>query len=141
MNYWLGVVCRDHVRRGTELGIAQLGHGRRDGLARLASGDWLVYYSPRTSLRGGEPLRACTAIGELPDDEIWQAHEGDFHPWRRRVRYLPDPAETPIRSLRLDLTAAPNWGHQLRRGLIPLSATDFATIRTAMVAPTAVTPS
>jgi len=141
MTYWLGVVCRDHVRRGTELGIAQLGHGRRDLLTRLASGDWLVYYSPRTSLRGGAPLQACTAIGEVPDDEIWQAHEGDFHPWRRRVRYLPEATETPIRSLRLDLTAAPNWGHQLRRGLIQLSDHDFAAIRTTMLAPAAVTPS
>lgn len=140
MNHWLGVVCRDHVRRGTELGIAQLGHGRRDQLARLASGDWLVYYSPRTSLRGGAPLRACTAVGEVPDDEIWQAHEGDFHPWRRRVRYLPAAAEVPIRSLRLDLTAAPNWGHQLRRGLVPLTADDFATIRAAMLTPAEVAP-
>ena len=65
MTAWLGVVCRDHVRRGTTLGIAQLGHGKRDGLARLAAGDWLVYYSPRTSLRGGEPLQAFTAIGGL----------------------------------------------------------------------------
>ena len=132
MSTWLGVVCRDHVRRGTERGIAQLGHGKRDGLARLAAGDRLVYYSPRTSLRNGEPLQAFTAVGVVTDDEIWQAHEGDFHPWRRRVTYLPDPTETPIRSLQLDLTSRPNWGYQLRRGLIPLTDHDFETIRTAM---------
>jgi hypothetical protein len=134
MNHWLGVVCRDHVRRGTGLGIAQLGHGKRDGLARLAAGDWLVYYSPRTSLRDGEPLQAFTALGVVADDEIWQAHEGDFHPWRRRVDYLPDVIETPVRSLGLDLTAQPGWGVQLRRGLIKLTADDFGRIRTAMQA-------
>ena len=132
MKHWLGVVCRDHVRRGTERGIAQLGHGKRDGLARLSAGDWLVYYSPRTSLRNGEPLQAFTALGVVADDEIWQAHEGDFHPWRRRVDYLPDVAETPIRSLGLDLTAGPGWGAQLRRGLVPLTVEDFGRIHAAM---------
>lgn len=133
MKHWLGVVCRDHVRRGTERGIAQLGHGKRDGVARLTAGDRLVYYSPRTSLRDGAPLQAFTAIGTVTDDEIWQAHEGDFHPWRRRVDYLPTAAEIPIRSLRLDLTAEPDWGYQLRRGLIPLTEHDFNEIHAAML--------
>ena len=132
MSAWLGVVCRDHVRRGTQQGIAQLGHGKRDGLARLAAGDWLVYYSPRTSLRDGEPLQAFTALGVVADDEIWQAHEGDFHPWRRRVDYLPEAVETPIRSLPLDLTARPGWGASLRRGLVPLTDDDFGRIQAAM---------
>jgi len=134
MTAWLGVVCRDHVRRGTGLGIAQLGHGKRDGLERLAAGDWLVYYSPRTSLRGGEPLQAFTALGRVSDDEIWQAHEGDFHPWRRRVDYLPDAVETPIKTLRLDLTSRPGWGAMLRRGLVRLSEDDFGRIHAAMQA-------
>jgi hypothetical protein len=132
MSHWLGVVCRDHVRRGTERGIAQLGHGKRDSLARLAAGDWLIYYSPRTSLRNGETLQAFTAIGVVTDDEIWQAHEGDLHPWRRRMDYLANTAQTPIRSLKLDLTAEPHWGYQLRRGLIPLTDHDFEAIRAAM---------
>ncbi|WIM98543.1 EVE domain-containing protein [Actinoplanes oblitus] len=132
MRHWLGVVCRDHVQRGTRLGIAQLGHGKRDGLARLAPGDWLAYYSPRTSLRDGAPLQAFTALGVVADDEIWQAHEGDFHPWRRRIDYLPDVIETPIRSLGLDLTAQPGWGVQLRRGLVELTGADFARIHDAM---------
>ncbi|GAB1691196.1 EVE domain-containing protein [Krasilnikovia sp. M28-CT-15] len=132
MTHWLGVVCRDHVQRGTELGIAQLGHGKRDGLARLAAGDRLVYYSPRTSLRDGEPLQAFTALGVVADDEIWQAHEGDFHPWRRRVNYLPDVVETPIRSLGLSFTAQPGWGIRLRRGLVRLTDDDFGRIHTAM---------
>ena len=132
MTYWLGVVCRDHVRRGVEQGIAQLGHGKRHGLARLAAGDWLVYYSPRTRLRDGDPLQAFTALGVIADDEIWQAHEGDFHPWRRRVDYLPDVTEPPIRSLGLQLTAQPGWGVQLRRGLVPLTGDDFGLIHDAM---------
>jgi len=133
MKYWLGVVCRDHVQRGVGLGIAQLGHGKRDGLARLSPGDWLVYYSPRTSLHDGEVLQAFTAIGEVADPEIWQADEGTFKPWRRRVRYAAARAAS-IRDLPLDLTAQPNWGYQLRRGLISLSEHDFGVIRSAMAA-------
>ena len=135
MTYWLGVVCRDHVRRGRSLGIAQLGHGKRTGLARLAAGDQLVYYSPRTSLLDGEPLQAFTAIGEVAEDEIWQADEGTFKPWRRRVDYLADTVDVGIRGLdgELALTAGPNWGHRLRRGLLELTPADFGLIRSAML--------
>jgi hypothetical protein len=107
----------------------------RDGLARLTAGDWFVYYSPRTSLHGGTPLQAFTALGVVTDGEIWQADEGDFHPWRRRIDYLPDVVETPIGSLPLDLTAQPGWGMRLRRGLVQLTEDDFDRIRTAMLAP------
>jgi len=37
--YWLGVVSRDHVRRGVMLGIAQIGHGKKAGLVRMCPGD------------------------------------------------------------------------------------------------------
>lgn len=136
MKYWLGVVSRDHVHRATKAGIAQLGHGKRPGLARLSPGDWLIYYSPRTSLRDGETLQAFTAIGEIADGEIWQADEGGFQPWRRRVRYVEPAAEVPIRRFdgSLALTSTANWGHQLRRGLVELTEDDFRRIRSAMVA-------
>ncbi len=107
MTYWLGVVSRAHVRRGIALGIAQIGHGKRGGLARMRSGDWLVYYSPR-ELRAGKPLQAFTAIGRVSDDEIWQADEGEFRPWRRRVAYATEAVDAPIQPLidKLDLTTA-----------------------------------
>lgn len=132
MSAWLGVVSADHVRRGVSLGIAQLGHGKRSGLAQLRRGDWLIYYSPKTSMQEGEPLKQFTAVGEVVDDEIWQADEGSFQPFRRRIRYLSDARAVAAAHLTLDLTSEPNWGYQLRRGLIPLSDRDFAAIREAM---------
>ena len=134
--YWLGVVSRDHVRRGVELGIVQTNHGKRPPLARMSAGDGLVYYSPRDAYPDGAPLKAFTALGRIADEEIWQADERDFEPWRRRVDYERDAVEVPIASLsdRLELTAKPNWGYALRRGLIELSPEDFELIAAAMTA-------
>jgi hypothetical protein len=131
---WLGVVSAEHVARGVDRGIAQVHHGKRAGLARMRAGDWLVYYSPQRRLGEKDPVKAFTAVGLLPDDEIWQADEGDFKPYRRRVNYRADARHVPIGELadRLDLTGTPNWGYQLRRGLIPLSDGDLATLHRAM---------
>jgi hypothetical protein len=133
VNAWLGVVSAEHVRRGVNLGIAQIGHGKRAGLARMKAGDTLVYYSPVERLGDGTPLRRFTALGTVADDEIWQADEGDFKPFRRRVRYehaTPVDVES-VRNLLL-LTASPNWGYQLRRGLIPLEEADVQILRSRM---------
>jgi hypothetical protein len=132
MSTWLAVVSADHVARATSLGIVQLGHGKRTPIARMHPGDWLVFYSPRTSLTDGTPLKSFTAIGEVVDDEIWQADDGDFRPYRRRIRYLPVGAPVSVVGLDLDLTSAPNWGYALRLGLVPLSERDLATIRAAL---------
>ena len=134
MTAWLGVVSAEHVTRGVSLGIAQVHHGKRAGLARMRRGDWLIYYSPQRRLGGHEPVRAFTAIGRLPDEEVWQADEGDFRPWRRRVEYLRDARRLPINAVRdqLNLTASPTWGHQLRRGLLQLSDHDLAEIHQRM---------
>jgi hypothetical protein len=133
--YWLGVVSRDHVRRGVELGIAQANHGKRTAAERMRPGDGLIYYSPRTGMRAGAPVRAFTALGVIDDVPVWQADDptGCFRPWRRSVTYR-QIEEVGIDSLRdvLDLTATPNWGMVLRRGLIPLTAHDFALIEAAM---------
>jgi EVE domain len=134
MTAWLGVVSADHVARGVSLGIAQTNHGRRTGLARMRPGDWMVYYSPQQRLGEQVPVQAFTAIGTVTDDEIWQADEGTFKPWRRRVSYRADAHWAPIADLRgqLELTAVPNWGYQLRRGLILLSDHDLIVVREAM---------
>lgn len=134
MKYWLAIVSRDHVKRGVDLGIAQIGHGKRAGVARMHAGDWLIYYSARASLTSKEPLQAFTAVGQISEGPVWQADEGDFNPWRRSVTYVEGAADAPIGPLtqKLELTSVPNWGYQLRRGLVELTERDFRTIRTAM---------
>lgn len=134
MSAWLGVVSAEHVRRGVSLGIAQIGHGKRAGLARMHEGDTLVYYSPVEQLGDSSPLRQFTAIGTIADDVIWQADENGFMPFRRRVRYEnADPVCLDGVKELLTLTSTPNWGYQLRRGLIALDPDDVAVLRAAML--------
>jgi hypothetical protein len=133
MTAWLAVVSADHVRRCVRLGIAQIGHGKRAGLTRMGAGDLLVYYSPRDTLAAA-PLQEFTAIGRIADDQVWQADEGDFRPWRRRVDYDTSASAVALGTVRdrLDLTAVPRWGHQLRRGLVELTDHDADLLATAM---------
>ncbi len=93
--HWLGIVSAAHVGRADALGIAQIGHGKRGSLARMNAGDWLIY-SPREQLGTGSPLQACTAIGQVLDEEVWQAAEGDFTPWCRRVSYVSAAVDARI---------------------------------------------
>lgn len=135
---WLGVVSADHVRHAVSLGIAQIGHGKRSGLDRMRPGDTLIYYSPRERMDDTAALKEFTAFGTVAEGEVYRADEGTFQPFRRRVEYLAELHPVPAADLvgRLDLTSGPNWGYQLRRGLIPLSDNDVAVIRAAMtVAP------
>jgi hypothetical protein len=133
VTYWLGVVSRDHVRQAVTLGVAQIGHGKKAGLARMRAGDSLVYYSPR-EVPDGPPLRSFTAIGRIADGGVWQADEGEFRPWRRRVEYDTGAAEVPLVQVQadLELTQGPYWGYPLRRGVVELSDHDFMRIARAM---------
>ena len=134
MTAWLGVASAEHVRRGVSLRIAQIGHGKRAGLARMEAGDTVIYYSPVEHLGDRTPLRQFTAIGTIADDVIWQADEGDFKPFRRRVIYEDAQALSlgDVKA-RLRLTTPANWGYQLRRGLVPLDPDDEALLRESMV--------
>lgn len=133
MSAWLGVVSAEHVRRAVALGIAQICHGKRGSLSRMQAGDTLIFYSPVQRLGDKMPLRQFTALGEIADDEIWQADEGDFRPFRRRVHYA-DAGPVDLRSVhgQLHLTAEANWGYQLRRGLVLLDPHDVNVLRSAM---------
>src|SRR5438270_13151888 len=89
MRYWINTVSREHVLLGVDGGFTQANHGRASGLKRLGRGDLVAFYSPRTAYPSGESLQRFTAIGEVLDDEPYQAEMApDFRPWRRRMRFL-----------------------------------------------------
>jgi hypothetical protein len=74
--YWIAVASADHARRGRELGIMQVGHGKGAPLRRIHAGDGVIYYSPTVALGGKERLQAFTSIGFAKDDRIYQAEMG-----------------------------------------------------------------
>lgn len=136
MTYWINTVSRDHVERGMAGGFTQANHGKPYMLRKMARGDWIIFYSPKTRFGGGEPLQAFTAIGQVSDDEAYQAEmTPEFHPWRRAVEFLPC-AEAPIRPL-LDglefITDKTRWGYRFRFGVFEIGADDFELLRAAMV--------
>ena len=135
MRGWLGVVSKAHAERGVAGGFIQLCHGKVEPLRRMAEGDRLVIYSPRTEMGGGEPLQAFTAYGIVGPDEIVRVSMApDFHPFRRPVSFLP-AQEAPIRPLlnRLSFTRdEAHWGMALRRGQVPLTMRDLDLIAGAL---------
>lgn len=135
MQYWINTVSRAHVLTGVAGGFTQADHGRDTRLRQLQRGDWLVFYSPRTELRGGEPLQVFTAIGQVADDAPYQIElTSTSHPWRRTVTFTASQ-ETPIQPLIPDLAFIEDkqrWGSSFRRGLFRVERADFARIAAAM---------
>ena len=119
---------------GTAGGFAQAGHGKRSGLARMHAGDRIVYYSPKVTFGGDEPLHAFTALGEVADEEIVQVGMSpDFKPFRRKVNYLYEGA-VMIVPLINDLTFIRNkksWGYAFRFGILEIQKDDFNRIEQA----------
>ena len=136
--YWLGVVSRGHVERGVAGGFAQLCHGKRAPLARMQVGDSAGLLLAADRDGGGAPLQTFTALGRVTGASVYEhAMSADFVPHRRDVAYLPcRPA--PIAPLvdKLSFVKDPKrWGYPLRRGVLPLTAEDFALIARAMQVP------
>jgi DNA-binding MarR family transcriptional regulator/predicted RNA-binding protein len=133
--YWVSTISRDHVLRSVEGGFTQAGHGKASGVKRLKADDWLVYYSPKTSLRDGEPLQAFTAIGRVLDEERYQVEQAPrFTPWRRNIEFVRG-TEAPIRPLIDQLSFIKDkrrWGYMFRVGLFKIPQEDFAVISRAM---------
>ncbi|MGO4559991.1 EVE domain-containing protein [Rhizobiales bacterium 3FA27D7] len=133
--FWLAVASAQHVRRGRTEGFMQVNHGKAAPLRRIRPGDGIVYYSPSTVLGEKDGLRTFTAIGTVRDGEPYQGvMGGGFEPFRRDVAWSA-AGEAPIAPLldRLELSAGkPNWGYQLRFGLIELSEHDYQLIGAAM---------
>lgn len=136
---WINTVSRAHVLGGVEGGFTQADHGRPTRLRKLRRGDRIVFYSPRTEFRGGEPLQAFTALGVVGDDEPYQVEvTPDFRPWRRRVAFDAAARDAPIRPLLDDLSFVSDpkrWGFVFRRGLFAVPCEDAERIASAMGVP------
>ncbi len=130
--YYIGVASREHVLNAIKLNIAQLCHGKRNPLAVMQPGDYLIYYSPTLRFGLKEPCRCFTAIGHVQAEPPYRV--GDFY--RRPVLYLP-AREASILPLIEQLSFIHNkrsWGFPFRRGHFPIQYADFLLIADAMEA-------
>ena len=79
--YWIGVASQDHVKAGVAGGFAQLGHGKHAPVQQLSPGDWVIYYSTKTTMTGGEPVKAFTAIGKVKPGDAYRVERAqELHP-------------------------------------------------------------
>ena len=131
---WIGIVSREHVLKGVKGGFAMLNHGKLAPLIRLAPGDWLIYYSPKTAYPKGEELKSFTASGQVKEAQPYQAEMGPGTTgFRRDIDWLK-VKEVPLADLKDDLDfARGNWGMLARRGMFEITDADREAIRTAMV--------
>ena len=133
--YWILVAARDHVQRGLSGGICQANHGKEAAIRRMKKGDGVLFYSPRVKFGEDEKCQKFTAIGDIPDDLVYQVHLQDgFSPFRRRVAFRPC-AEAPIEPLIPELSFIKNkksWGYLFRFGMFQIPREDFVKIASAM---------
>ena len=131
MRYWVNIISQSHVQDGVAGGFTEADEGRESRLRKMTKGDRLVFYPPRTERLAGQPVQKFTAIGEVADEEPYQA---ESKAWRRRVRFLP-AAEAPVQPLIDNLEFISNkksWGVVFRRGFFEIGESDFKTIAGAM---------
>lgn len=132
---WINTVSLDHVEAAAQGGFTQADHGARRRLGLPQPGDEMVFYSPRTSLQGGEPVRRFTALATITGDEPYQAMVSDtFRPWRLAAAFhLCSPVDAKPLVERLSFIPDPaHWGLPFRRGLFTIPQDDFRTIADAM---------
>lgn len=134
MKHWLGVVSKEHVLKGVEGGFAQVCHGKRAPLMKMAAGDGFIYYSPKIALGSTVACKCFTALGKIRTGQVYQVEMfPGFQPFRIDVDYV-SCREVPLETImdELELTHGRSWGMQLRRGLLEISAADYCVIEKAM---------
>ncbi|MEW6562217.1 MAG: EVE domain-containing protein [Pseudomonadota bacterium] len=136
MRYWIGVASKEHVHCGVAGGFSQLCHGKAQPLKRMAVGDWLIYYSPKTRFGEPEPCQQFTAIGRVTGETVYPFEMAPgFIPFRRDIAFLA-AHDAPIRPLISRLAFIRNkaqWGYAFRYGHLEIPRADFEAIARAML--------
>ena len=133
--YWMAVASREHVQRGKSGGFAQVCHGKCGPLARMAAGDWIVYYSPTEQFGKALPCRKFTAIGKIVNGTPYQFQmSADFIPWRIDVAFIEakEAAIVPLINSLSFIHDKQRWGFPFRRGCFAIQVGDFRLIASCM---------
>jgi predicted RNA-binding protein len=131
MKYWINTVSHEHVMVGKKGSFVQAGHGKKTTVKKLQQDDYIIFYSPKTSLRNGKPVQAFTAVAQIKDQDVYQAIISDrFQPYRRNADY-ENCQEIQIKPLIEQLEFIINkqhWGFRFRLGLFEINQHDFELI-------------
>ncbi len=134
--YWIVVVSKDHVKRGVKDGFMQANHGKASSLKRLTGGDRVIFYSPKETYGGNEPLQAFTAIGQVSDEGPYQFKmTEDFIPYRRNVDFYEcnEVSIIPLISKLQFIENKKTWGFRFRFGFFEIQQQDFELISSEML--------
>ena len=116
MRYWISTVSRDDVQSGPS--------AVEPRVKRASKGDVIVFYSPRTGARSGDPVQRFTGIVEVIAESPHQ------------TKFIT-ASEAPVRPLIESLDFIRNkksWGVTFRRGFFEIAESDYQKIARAMSA-------
>jgi EVE domain len=134
--FWINTVSLDHVEAASREGFTQADHGANARLRRPRPGDEMIFYSPRSELHGGTPVRQFTAWATITGDQPYQVQVSeDFRPWRLAATFHPCQridAKPLVHHLSF-VTDPTHWGLPFRRGLFDIANRDFKTILNHML--------
>ena len=132
--FWIGVAHAKQVGLIRAKGLVAFSKGQKAPVAKMAVGDRVAYYAPRTDF-DGDPVQAFIALATVTGDAPFEAPlMGDATAWVRDATYQ-DAGEAPIRPMIPDLsfiTRPSHWGMAFRRSHFEIPEKDFATIAGAM---------
>ena len=136
MAYVIGVANKAQVGIARQGGFVAFSHGREAAVRRLAAGDRVIYYAPRSDF-DGDPVQAFVALAEVTGDAAHERPFGDHGlGWVRDARFEP-VTEAPVRPLldRLSFVRDKSrWGMAFRQGKFAIGAADYRLIAEAMEA-------
>ena len=131
MKYWINTISQDHVMVGRKGGFVQAGHGKKTPVEKLQPDDYMIFYSPKTSLQNGNPVQAFTAVAKIKDRDVYEAVvDRNFEPYRKNAEY-EECQKVPIKPLIEQLefiTNKKHWGLRFRSGLLEINQHDFELV-------------
>ena len=131
MKYWINTISKDHVMVGKERGFVRAGHGKEASVKKLQANDYMIFYSPKTSLQNGKPVQAFTAVAKITEENVYQVVVNDnFKPYRKNAEYetCREVAIKPLIEQLKFITNKKNWGLRFRSGFFEINRHDFELI-------------
>ncbi len=135
MAYLIGVVHRAQAEMARSFGVVAFSHGREAPVRRLAQGDRVILYAPKTDFEGA-PVQAfvahATVTGAAPYEKAW---DGEITAWVRDAAY-DAVTEVPVRPFldALSFVRDPkHWGMAFRQGKFEIPEADYRLIAGALL--------